>query len=215
MSILNSLDWSAVRDHYVKRCYVSDRLKSLHMSGLVSQFASLALGIEDPAGNYSSVEHSLGPKILGMNRNAEKQVYDLADKFFRLDNARSVPDAIKSAQIKYLQIGVGSEISCMVNPNVCWVANTRTIWTHLVIKHADNVGKAEEELKLYREADTTSRMAYVNWAAIHTELDVALTRVAEQGLELAQQQGVVPGPVTYLWADAIASELYAYYHGGD
>jgi len=46
----------------------------------------------------------------------------------------------------------------MVNPPVCWVANTRTIWTHLVIKHADSIAKADEELKLYREADVTSEI---------------------------------------------------------
>jgi len=101
----------------------------------------------------------------------------------------------------------------MVNPNVCWVANTRTIWTHLVIKHADNVAKADEELSLYRQADTTSEMEYSSWSAIHAELDVALTRVAEIGGSLARKAGVIQGDISYLWADAIASYLYGAYHG--
>jgi hypothetical protein len=188
-------------------------LLAFHESNLVDKFADRSLGIADPTGNYSAAEHGLGPKILGTNLNAERRVFDLATKFLTLNNARSVPELIRAAQLKYLQISVGSEISCVVNPEVCWVANTRTIWTHLVIKHADNVGKADEELKLYREADVTSEMAYLYWCAIHAELGVALTRVSEIGRGLARKAGVEPGDVSYLWADAIASYLYGAFHG--
>jgi hypothetical protein len=86
------------------------------------------------------------------------------DRAFQRDDRRQTVAAmelIKRARLKYLQIGVGSEISCMVN-GVCRVANTRTIWTHLVIKHGYDVAKADEELELYREADVTSEMAYVS-----------------------------------------------------
>ena len=77
-----------------------------------------------------------------------------------LAEACDVPTLIKQARLQYLRIGVGSEISCMVNPSVCWVANTRTIWTHLVIKHGYDVAKAEAELAAYRDDDATSEMAY-------------------------------------------------------
>lgn len=107
-----------------------------------------------------------------------------------------------------MKIGVGSEASCMVNPNVCWVANTRTIWAHLVIKHADNFTRANEELKLYRSADVSSEMAYQMWTAIHRELAVSMMRLAEEGERFAHAARVVPGEIKYLWADAIANALY-------
>ena len=101
----------------------------------------------------------------------------------------------------------------MVNPRVCWVANTRTIWTHLVITHANSVPKADEQLKLYREADGSSEMDYQMWTAIHAELRVALTRIAEIGQHNARKSKITPGSITYIWADAIASALYSMYHG--
>lgn len=212
MALFDSLDWPAVRQHYDNRVRVHRDLIKLHRQESASSFAGLALGISDEAGNYSAVEHGLGPKILATNLNAEKQVFDLAGKFLPLRTARSVPDLIRNANMKNLQIGVGSEISCMVNPTVCWVANTRTIWTHLVIKHADDVAKADEELKLYREADPTSEMAYQMWSAIHAELDVALTRIAEVGKQRATAAKVTAGDIAYLWADAIAAYLYEIHH---
>ena len=81
----------------------------------------------------------------------------------------------------------------MVNPKVCWVANTRTIWTHLVIKHADSIKKADAELKLYRPADGSSEMDYRMWAAIHAELRVTLTRIGEIGQISARQHNVAVG----------------------
>ena len=212
MAIFDALNWATVRQHYDLRVRKHLDLIALHEGKIVNRFANEALGISDPTGNYSADEHGLGPRILGTNPNAEKRVFALATKFIALDNARTVPEIIRSAQLKYLQIGVGSEVSCMVNPKVCWVANTRTIWTHLVVKHADDVSKADEELKLYKQADTTSEMEYRYWSAIHAELDVALTRVAEIGGALARNAGVEPGDIAYLWADAIASYMYGAYH---
>ena len=100
----------------------------------------------------------------------------------------------------------------MLNPEICWVANTRTIWNHLVIKHADDFDKANDELKLYRHADVTSEIAYQMWAHIHQELAASMTRIAEEGETLARRAKVEPGAIKYLWADAIASELYDDHH---
>jgi len=213
MSIFEAVDWAGVREHYDGRTKTHLNLMALYKKKSLEPFALGALGISEAAGNYSAAEHGLGPKVLGTNQNAEKRIFELAENFVALENARSVPELIRKAQIKYLKISVGSEISCLVNPGICWVANTRTIWTHLVIKHADNVAKADEELKLYREADATSEMEYAYWTAIHAELSVSLTRVAEIGRALATNAGIRPGDVSYLWADAIASHLYGTYHG--
>lgn len=185
MSALNSLDWPAVRSHYDERVNAHERALELHSEGRVAKFCGLILGISDPAGNYSASEHGLGPKVLAMNEKAEERVFQLAEQFIPLTHGRSVPVIVRQANLKYLRIGIGSEISCLMNPQNCWVANVRTIWTHLVIKHADNFHTADEELKLYRESDVDSEMAYKMWEAIHVELVGSMTRIAEEGQRFA------------------------------
>jgi hypothetical protein len=213
MSALDTLAWPSVRSHYDERIQIHEELLVLRKQGNTRELVKLLLGISNPAGNYSAEEHALGPKILAENVNAEKRVADLGEKLLALKTARDVPRLIRAAQIRYLQIGVGSEASCMLNPQVCWVANTRTIWTHLVIKHADDFAKANEELKLYRNADVTSEMAYQMWAHIHQELAASMTRIAEEGARLAKLAGIEPGKIKFLWADALANALYDDNHG--
>lgn len=212
MSALDTIAWTKVRSHYDERVQIHGELLGLRGAGKTRQFASLLLGVSNSAGNYSAAEHGLGPKILADNINAEQRVAALGEKFIALRTAREVPRLIRGAQIRYLQIGVGSEASCMLNPEVCWVANTRTIWTHLVIKHADDFAKANEELKLYRNADVTSEMAYQMWAHIHQELATSMTRIAEEGEKLARRAEIRPGEIRYLWADAVANALYDDHH---
>lgn len=213
MNILASLDWAAVRQHYDHRMSVHETLLSLHREESMSKFANLALGVDDNNGNYSAAEHGLGPKILhpDFNTNAARRIFDLASEFKSLADGLSVPEIIASQPMKYLRIGIGSEISCMVNPQNCWVANTRTIWTHLVIKN-ESISKADVELKLYRDRDMDSKMAYENWTDIHGLLREALTNIAEIGETEAKKNKVKPGSITYLWADAIASALYEKNH---
>jgi hypothetical protein len=210
MSALAALDWHAVKDHYLQRIQIHRDLLRLHEDEEVAKFARLVLGITNEAGNYSAAEHGLGPQILAANGpNAARRVFDLAGTFLSLKTARDVPRIIKEARIQYLQIGVGSEASRVVNPKVCWVVNTRTIWAHLVIKHADNFAQANEALRLYRTTDATSEMAYQIWAAMHRELATSMTRIAEEGEKLSQRAAIEPGSIKFLWADAIANALYA------
>ena len=192
MSILESIDWNEARNAYDGRKQIHKDLLNLHSQGKIDRFAELALGVSDNDGNYSAAQHGLGPKVLGLNLNAAKRVFALADQFIPLKDAHQVPKLIKNAGLSYLSIGVGSEVSCMVNPRKCWVANARTIWTHLVIKHNDSISKADLELKLYRDSDATSEMAYEIWSDIHYQLDVALTRTAEDGQRLARVASVTP-----------------------
>jgi hypothetical protein len=208
MSVLDELNWVAVKEQYEVRVGVCARLDRHFSSADHREFFDLALGISDSAGNYSASEHGLGPRVRTANRDPDQQVWRLAGSFRTLRSAREVPALIRDAQIGYLSIGVGSEISCLMNPTVCWVANTRTIWTHLVVKHNDNFTLANEELALYRASDVTSEMEYAAWSAIHAELDVALTRISEEGSQLARGASVEPGSIKYLWADAIANAVY-------
>ena len=212
MSALDTITWPNVRSHYDERVRIHEELLALRKKGDARKFANLLLGVSNAAGNYSANEHKLGPKILAKNDNAEQRVGDLAEKFLGLEKAFEVPKLIRSAQLLYLQIGVGSEASCMLNPEFCWVANTRTIWAHLVIKHADDFKKADEELTLYRNADVTSEMAYQSWARIHQELKISMTGIAEEGARLARRAKIEPGSIKFLWADAIANALYGNHH---
>jgi len=208
MSVLKSLNWAEVREHYDERILVHKELLRLHAANDVDGFVRLLLGVSDPAGNYSAEEHGMGPRILSGNLNAEQRVFDLGTAFMGLTKARDVPVMVRKAGLRYLGVGVGSEASCMVNPEICWVANTRTVWAHLLIKHNDNVATADEELRLYRDGDETSEMAYAKWADIHATLEVALTRLGEDGQKQAKLASVQPGTTTFLWADGIAAFLY-------
>jgi hypothetical protein len=121
---------------------VHGRLLALHKDNQASSFAQLLLGISDPTGNYSAHEHGIGPRVLADNLNSEKRIFSLGTEFLALQKARIVPALIRQAHLTNLGIGVGSEASCMLNPEVCWVANTRTLWAHLLVKHDDNIARA-------------------------------------------------------------------------
>lgn len=212
MLALKTVDWTAVRAHYDERFDIHKRLLKLHDGHLTEAFVKLLLGISDGAANYSARDHGLGPRILTANVDAPGRVDKLAREFRALDSARRVPQIIRSAGLSYLAIGVGSEASCMVNPEVCWVANTRTIWSHLAIKHGDNTARADEELALYRDSDPSSEMAYRIWAEIHRLLEVSMVRLAELGDKEAAKAGVKPGRLKFIWADAIANSIYSEHH---
>jgi hypothetical protein len=208
MSVLDELNWQNVREQYDVRLEVHGRLNRLFAAVEPRPFFELAVGISDSAANYSASDHRLGPRIGSENVDPERRVRHLASEFRGLRSARDVPEIIRQASIKYLSIGVGSELSCLMNPTICWVANTRSIWTHLVVKHADDYARANEELGLYRTADVSSEMAYAAWSAIHAELDVALTRLSDEGSLRARRAEVNSGEIKYLWADAIANAVY-------
>ncbi len=209
---LSVLDWREVKRHYIGRKDVHRRMMKLHARGQSKEFVDLALGISDKAGNYSASDHALGPQIRKDNRDADQRVFELAGLLMHLEDGIGAPVLIHSAALKRLKIGVGSEISCMVNPTVCWVANTRTIWTHLVFKHHGSIRRADEELALYRNEDESSEMAYRRWTALHSGVVATLDRVVQYGAGMAQSVGIKPGKIPYIWADAICSSLYAHHH---
>jgi hypothetical protein len=134
---LSDLAWTGVREHYDLRHSIHKQLLKLMERKERAEFVELLLGISDRDGNYSAVEHGLGPFVLSENFNAVNRLWDLSWQFRSLKAGHEVPKLIHQAGLRYLQIGVGSEASCMLNPSVCWVANTRTIWAQLVIKHGD------------------------------------------------------------------------------
>lgn len=212
MGYLDVLNWTEVRAHYKTRKDVHRNLVRLLRSGSDRDFTNLGLGMSNADGNYSASDHALGPKIVAMNPAAHRQVAELGEAFSGVQNGHDIPGLIETWGMRYLKIGVGSELSCMVNPQVCWVANTRTIWTHLVFKH-DDLATADEALRLFRDEDLSSEMTYQYWTALHQEVVSSMEEIANEGNRLARGAGVRPGSVLYLWADAIANGLYAHHHG--
>jgi hypothetical protein len=212
-SALNLLNWGKVEAHFLNRVQVSAKLIRRHNNNQIRAFAELAIGSEEDTGNYSAAEHRTIRPGIAENPNWLGRVYTLAGQFKLLTDASVVPDLISRAKIKYLQIGVGSEMSCMVNPDICWVCNVRTIWLHLA--WTKSPGKAEEELKQYREGASESDMAYMRWAEVyHPRIWETLVEVAAEGEDRVRtQEIVVPAGKRFLWADAIAAYAYDSYHG--
>ncbi|CAD7034836.1 hypothetical protein RHAB21_02311 [Pseudorhizobium halotolerans] len=215
MEVLNRIKWDEVASHYQERVSISRRLSSLLMGGNVRDYARLAVSEsnDDFLANYSAQEHHLGPKILNQNPDAHRRVFELARNFNLVAGAHEVPLLIKRAGLKYLAISVGSEISCMIKPRLCWIANTRTIWAHLLIKHSFNIARANEELRLYRDGEDTSEMAYQKWRAIHAAMNDDLQKLNDLTAPVAEKAGFRPGLEKYLWIDSIANHIYAAEHG--
>lgn len=197
-----------VRFHYDDRVEIHKILKNRLVSGNVRGYANLALGIEDPRGNYSADEHKLGPQIL--SENTPSAVSRLAQKLLLCHSVTHIPKTIYESNLRYLKIGVGSEMATMLRPDLFWVGNVRTIWTHLVIKHGWDYDKADEELELYRDDDISSEMAYQIWRDIYLSMEPNLSKLIGIGNKHALQSGVKAGKLKYLWADAIANALYEY-----
>jgi hypothetical protein len=212
MSVFEGLDWNWVKSHFALRLKMSRWLSEMLTEENVSGFARLAVGETDPSGNYSASEHGLDPYILSENLNIERNLFNLGRKFLGAATASEIPELIRRAQIKYLQIGVGSEMSCMVNPNLCWVANTKTIWSHLVVANDFNVGTANQALTFYRVSDSASPMAYPMWAAIHAEMRDSMMRICEIGQDIVPDLCSEISTARFLWADAISCKLYDEYH---
>lgn len=206
--LFDELDWDGIVDHYYERLHIHETLLSYFRSGDLTKFPDLLVGISDVHGNYSARDHDLGPRILRENVNSRKRLYEISAKFLELDDARTVPEIIRAAGMKYFQIGVGSEASCMLNPTVCWITNTRTVWAHLVLKHGGSVSRANAELALYRDGEEDSMMAYRNWRAIHRGMEESLNELDRVSKEYLESDEAEDEGINYLWTDAISSALY-------
>lgn len=204
--LLAELDYSLVAEHYEDRVETHKKLRRLFTAKQAAPYARLALGIDSPLGNYSAAEHALGPKVLSRARPA--RVLSLAQELISGGDPMSVPTVVRAADIWCLKISVGSEIAALLEPKRFWVTNTRTVWAHLLVKHNDNVERANAELQAYRDDEYDSEMLYAAWTDIHVKLDVALTRLAEASESHARKKRISIGELTYLWADAVANQLY-------
>ncbi|MFO1490258.1 MAG: hypothetical protein U1F87_04945 [Kiritimatiellia bacterium] len=158
----DSIDAAQVKNDYTIRHRISADLLSLHNRKIHAKYSALALGVTDEAGNYSAAEHRLGPKIL--SNTSTKEIWKFAADLLKCKTPQEVVDAIYTAAIQNIKISIGSEMAMMLMPDTFWVGNTRTIWTHLLIKHSGNRSRANLELSLYRDNERHSGNGLWNMA---------------------------------------------------
>lgn len=201
------IDLHSVKEHYMRRQAISERLGRLLADRAETEYVELAVGVSDPLANYSAYEHQLGPRIL--DSNSISAVFGLAQKLADPKlKVTHVPKIIYEANLPYLKIGVGSEIACLLQSNRFWVGNVRTIWSHLVIKHKGDWERANEELGLYRIGDVSSEMNYQIWRDIYLSMEPSLDVIGRIAEGWAQEQNIKPGKLKYIWIDALCSALY-------
>ena len=205
---LSGLDMAAVREHYLLRERTHHRLRQFLDTQDASGFVGLALGITEPAGNYSASEHAIGPKILAGSNSAEREVFDLAAAIDDCPNVNRLPTVIYEAGIANLKISVGSEIAMMLKPDCHWVGNKRTIWSHLLVFHGMNQQRANEALRLYYSRDDDSEMDYAVWRDLYLLVGPDLLRLGQMATSVAQAQGIEAGQLQYMWPDAVATFLF-------
>ncbi|WP_428717121.1 hypothetical protein [Undibacterium curvum] len=98
-------------------------------------------------------------------------------------------------------------MAMLLRPNEHWVANTRSIWAYLLLKHG-SLSLAGEELQLYRSGAQDSEMAYPLWCDIHARMKPSTEKLAELSSEVAKSKGLEAGAFGYLWSDAVSNALY-------
>lgn len=214
MTAIQHLDWERTYEHFRWRLAVHKELRRLHDEGEIGAFAELALGISNENGNWSAAEHCLGPKILSENEDTHDRLYRLASAMLAAKTPREIPSIIYAGGLRYLKMGVGSELSCMLDPTRFWVTNTRSIWAHLVLKHGEKYQRADEELRLYRLNDPKSEMKWEAWVSLHREVGPSMVQLASRAQLHAFDDGLIlVEDQRFLWADAVASTLYRVHHG--
>jgi hypothetical protein len=207
VQVWDAIDYRVACAHYNSRYEIHERLLKAFQENAIHSYVDLALGIEEAGGNYSAAEHGLGPIIL--QQSSHEKVFQLARRLYTCQVPAQIPDIIYAENIPFLKVSVGSEMAALLKPELFWVANTRTIWAHLVMKHK-NVQSANFELRAYHE-EMPSEMAYHLWKQIYPLVGSSMTILASLGTKIAQAKGIEPGTVRFLWADAIADTSYNKY----
>lgn len=206
--MIDQLDMNEVRGHYDERFACHQNLCRLLKANQTDDYLKLALGITKIVGNYSASDHSLGPRILESTQ--PERIVKLAKSLLAETEPKKMIKTVYDAGIANLKVSVGSEMAMMLKPDIFWVANVRTVWTHLLWKHDCNLNDVNFELKLYRE-ERSSKLNYDLWQEIYCRMEPSISKVCAEGNAAAVKDRVVPGPLQYLWFDAIANSLYEKY----
>lgn len=145
MNLLTNVSMPTIYAHYLERVDVHHQVLDFLKNRKTHDFVHLALGVSNPRGNYSASEHGLGKRILASS-TALNAVFALAEDLYVCKNPRDIPQIIRARAIDFLKISVGSEMAMLLRPNDFWVANVRTVWAYLLVKHDYNLNVANEAM---------------------------------------------------------------------
>jgi len=204
----HTIDYHEIRRHYDHRVRTHQLLLKYFHEKDMENYVNLALGIDDPAGNYSASDHGSGPEIL-RNKHTYELVFQLAEKLIACEEPSRIPDIIYSTNISGLKISIGSEMAALLRPELFWVVNTRTVWAHFVIKY-DSVDQGNEVLKAFHE-NRPSNMDYYLWKDVCPDVGLSMASLATMATTICKETGIIQGELTYLWADAVADVAYNMY----
>ena len=206
---LKVLNYNDIYSHYNARVVISSTLQDLLRSGDKAKYSELALGISDPYGNYSASQHGLGEKILSVT--SENKIFELAGNLNLAKTDKDVSKIIYEANIPNLKVSVGTEMAMLLQPDIHWLANTRSIWAYLLEKN-NKINIANEALRLYLKGSEDSKMNYKIWSEIHGLMKQPLLDIAKQGKGYISA-GMIVNLHEFIWADAIANALYDNFSG--
>lgn len=198
MLALNEADWAWIGTHFARRLKTHHTLKQYHRDGDAARFAELALGVSDPEGNQSASDFGLGKAILE-NKNAVRRLFELGDKMLALSRPAELPPLLAQTGLEGLKIGVGSEIACMLRPSLCWVANTKSLWSYLVDDCQGNERQATQLMGSYNE---------VGVATIYPHMEASMVRVSEWQPDRNVSSLAGVRGYRFLWADAICTRAF-------
>src|SRR5688572_15652393 len=100
--MLSHLAMYDAHQHYVQRKQTHETLLQFFLKEEIAKYAYLALGINDPSGNYSAAEHHLGERIL--SENSPDSVFKLARSLYGCNSPLDIPKTIRAHNLKYLKI---------------------------------------------------------------------------------------------------------------
>ena len=200
--------------HFQSRYATHTQLLYLLDAGMDEEYVDLALGITDGVGNYSASDHKvhLGHKIL--SRTGWPEVAAFARESLMSRPCRELPRLVLTQDMPWLKTSVGSEMMCLLRPDSCWVTNKRTVYTYFLHQNNDDWEKAIEAVQEMTRGSEDVSDTYDAWSEIHPEIVYALLELAEAGRhEFASElraagASSIAGSSKFLWADAVASQVY-------
>ena len=208
---IEQLNIETLKEHFEIRVQLHKDLQNMLEPKNVKQdytdFLNLALGISDRYGNFSANEHGLGELILAHNTN--ESIIKLVGKLRLAEDPKQIPDFIYDANLPYLKISVGSEIALMLQPNLFWVANIRTLWTDFLVSQNYNLKNTNEQLKLYRQATREdSALEYKYWRSEYTKMTNKIGALVDEAYPISHSLQIDTNKYKYIWFDCLANAMY-------
>lgn len=202
---VREFDLQRACEYYEKREIAQSKLLDLFRNEEIVRYVELALGMTDHAGNYSASSiPDAANKILMNCGDDHRRIFDLAKVLYDCPNANELPKVIEEEGVKHLKTAIGSEMAMMLRPKSFWVGNTRTLFAHLLLT-LDSPSAAREEWRVSKNSMNSQR-----WAVMYPLIGESMLQLNKIAIDVAKGKGDTRGRILYLWADAVASDLFRY-----